>query len=110
MKRYNSTPNRLSYTSGKYSPPANRYTSNYVITLIILAIVLVIIGFIYRSCNNNKTLQNTAIQHIEKTSDSINKKGSKKMKKVSHKNQDIPVDTTPKDALPPETNLKIITD
>ena len=32
------------------------------------------------------------------------------MKKVSHKNQDIPVDTTPKDALPPETNLKIITD
>jgi hypothetical protein len=110
MKRYNSTPNRLSYTSGKYSPPAKRSTSKHIIALIILAIALAIIGFIYRSCNNNKTLQSTATQHIEKTSDSINKKGSKKMKKVSHKNQDIPVDTTPEDSLPPETNLKIITD
>jgi len=66
--------------------------------------------FIYRSCNNNQTKQTTTTQHIGKISNSINKNGSKKMKKRTHKKQDIPVVTTPKDSLPPETNLKIITD
>lgn len=64
----------------------------------------------YRSCNKEQTLQSSAIQHIDKTSDSINKNASKKMKKKSQKEQEVLVDTTPEDSLPPETNLKIITD
>ncbi|MEJ5360462.1 MAG: hypothetical protein WBK20_06970 [Spirochaetota bacterium] len=108
MKRYDSTPNRLSYTSGKYSPPAKRYTSYHIIPCIILAIVLAITLFIYRSCNNNHIHQTTATQHLEQTSKSPN--NAKTHREILPKKQNIPVDTIPKDSLPPETDLRILTD
>lgn len=108
MKRYNSTPNRLSYTSGKYSPPAKRYTSNYLIPLIILVIVLAITLFIYRSCNKNSNHQTTATHHIKQTGNSVN--NTKTHGKTVHKKQNIPFDTSPEDSLPPETDLRILTD
>lgn len=108
MKRYNSTPNRLSYTSGKYIPPAKRYTGNYRIPLIILAIVIAITLGIYRSCNHNYTHQTTAIQHPEQTSNTVNK--TKTHGKIVHRKQNIPVNIAPEDSLPPETDLKILTD
>lgn len=64
---------------------------------------------IFKSCNN-KIHQTTAIQHNEKTSDSIHKNESTKKKKDLRKKQEIPADTTPKDSLPPETDLKMLTD
>ncbi|MDH7553805.1 MAG: hypothetical protein QHH74_09125 [Spirochaetota bacterium] len=110
MKRYNSTPNRLSYTSGKYPPPAKPYTSNYLIPLIILAIVLGITLCIYKSCNHHQTHQITEPHRSEQTSNSVNKNDSKKIKKTISKKQNAPVDTIPKDSLPPETDLRILTD
>ncbi|MEW6525774.1 MAG: hypothetical protein AB1444_03795 [Spirochaetota bacterium] len=108
MKRYNSTPNRLSYTSGKYATPAKRYTSYHIIPCIILAIVLAITLFIYKSCNNDHIHQTTATQHLKQTSNSPN--NVKTHRKILQKKQEIPVDTTPKDSLPPETDLRILTD
>lgn len=108
MKRYNSTPNRLLYTKGKYSPPAKRYTINYLIPLIIVAIVLAITLVIYRSCNSNHIHQTTVSQHLEQPKKSIN--NTKTHGKTLRKKQNIPIDTTPKDSLPPETDLRILTD
>jgi len=71
-------------------------------------IVLTITLFIYRSCNNNSNHQITATHHIEQTGSSVNH--TKTHVKTVHKKQNIPLDTSPEDSLPPETDLKILTD
>ncbi|MCX8123035.1 MAG: hypothetical protein N3F66_02600 [Spirochaetes bacterium] len=108
MKRYNSTPNRLSYTTGKHKPSGKRYTVNWLPLFIIFAIALIIMSLVYRSCNcDNKhkplKTKNTLIpdKPIIKHND---------VRHSQHKKSEIPAVALPNDSIPPETNLKIITD
>lgn len=107
MKRYNSTPNRLSYISGNISP-SKRYTNNYFPILSILAIALIIILVVYKSCYNTTHQQTKPENNV--TTDKLITENNTNLKKASRNKLKIPSDIIPRDSLPPETNLKILTD
>ncbi len=108
MKRYNSTPNRLSHISGNIQP-SKRYTNNYFPYIFVLATVFIIILVVYKSCYNNTTLQQTKPENNVAIDKQI-PAGNNNPTKAPHKKLKIPSDTIPRDSLPPETNLKILAD
>lgn len=110
MKRYSSTPNRLSYLSGKFIPPTKQYTNNYFSVLFILAIVFIIILLLYKSCFNDTNHQQIKMENGVKINQPKQESKNTIMKKVPRKISEISDDNPPRDSLPPETNLKILTD
>ncbi|HOM88112.1 MAG TPA: hypothetical protein P5547_09880 [Spirochaetota bacterium] len=105
MKRYGTTPNRLSNATQKRVV----YTGNNIkrIGIIIaMAIVMVIVATaIIRDCNQQKNVSAIKSANIEPTV----KKHDNKRKQTTHKNAAIPYEA-PRDSSPPQTNLNIITD
>ncbi len=105
MKRYGTTPNRLSNATQKRVV----YTGNNIkrIGIIIaMAIVMVIVATaIIRDCNQQKNVSAIKSANIEPTV----KKHENKGKQPAHKKAAIPYEA-PRDSSPPKTNLNIITD
>jgi len=106
MKRYGTTPNRLSNATQKKVVHTGNNTKRIGI-IIAMAIVMVIVATaIIRDCNQQKNVSAIKSVDIEPIS---KKHDNNKRKQTTHKNASIPYEV-PRDSSPPQTNLNIITD
>jgi len=106
MKRYGTTPNRLSNATQKKVVHTGNNTKRIGIIIAMAIVMVIVITVMIRGCHQQKNVSVIKSANIEPT---VKKHDSNKRKQPAHKKASTPYEA-PRDSSPPQTNLNIITD
>ena len=106
MKRYGTTPNRLSNATQKKVVHTGNNTKRIGIIIAMAIVMVIVVTVMIRGCNQQKNVSAIKSVDIEPIS---KKHDNNKRKQTTHKKASIPYEV-PRDSSPPQTNLNIITD
>ena len=106
MKRYGTTPNRLSNATQKKVVHTGNNTKHIGIIIAMAIVMVIVVTVMIRGCNQQKNVSAIKSVDIEPIS---KKHDNNKRKQTTHKKAATPYEV-PRDSSPPQTNLNIITD